>query len=146
MLFRSYNVIPHRFEPGTPNVPGVIGFGAALDWLHRLDLEAIVRHEFELGREAREALMAIPGVTVHGPESGKVGIVSFSAEFAHPHDIGTVFDQYGVAIRTGHHCCMPLMTRLGVPATARASFALYNNKLDISVMIEAMQEVHRLFS
>jgi len=142
----TFNVVPHKFEPGTPNVPGVIGFGAAIRWLSTLDLPLIARREAELAAEAAMRLEEIPGVTVLGPKSGKVGICSFLAEFAHPHDIGTVFDQFGVAIRTGHHCCMPLMTHFKVPGTARASFGVYNNKHDISVMIEAMQEVHRLFA
>ena len=142
----TFNVVPHKFEAGTPNMPGVIAFGAALDWLGQQDQRSIHQEEVELAIYATSELEKIPGVKVLGPRSNRTAIVSFVTDYAHPHDIGTVLDQFGVAIRTGHHCCMPLMGRLKVPSTARASFAAYSSKVDISVMIEAMQEVHRLFS
>ena len=142
----TFNVVPHKFEAGTPNMPGVIAFGAALDWLSGQDQGAIHQDEVDLASLATKELERIPGVRVLGPRTNRTAIVSFVTDYAHPHDIGTVLDQFGVAIRTGHHCCMPLMTRLKVPSTARASFAAYSTKVDISVMIEAMQEVHRLFS
>lgn len=141
----TYNVPPNKFEPGTPNVPGVLGFAAALDWVRQAGLAKIAAHENELRQECEARLDEIDGIRIIGNREHRAGIVSFVADFAHPHDLGTVLDQHGVAVRTGHHCCMPLMQSLGVPATARASFAVYNEKHDISVMIEALKAAQSLF-
>ncbi len=142
----TFNDLPNKFEPGTPYVPGAIGFAAALDFMEEVGFDAIQAHEQELAEYGREQLLSVPGVALVGNARHRTGILSFTVEGIHPHDIGTVLDEYGVAIRTGHHCCMPLMRRLGLPATARASLALYNVKDDINVMIEALHEARRIFT
>ena len=138
---------PNRFEAGTPNVAGVIAFGAALDYLRATGMEAVRAHERELTAHALDALARAGGVTVHGPRGveERGGVVSFTVEGAHPHDVSTIVDAYGVAIRAGHHCAQPLMRRLGVAATNRASFALYNEAREIDVLVEALDEVKRIF-
>jgi cysteine desulfurase/selenocysteine lyase len=136
---------PERFEAGTPNVAGAIGFATAIDFLERVGVEAMARHENCLAKLAEERLSEIPGLKIHGKAKHKAGIVSFTMTEAHPHDVGTVLDQYGVAVRTGHHCCMPLMARLGVPATTRASFACYNNTTDVENLFNAVIKVKELF-
>lgn len=140
----TFNVIPNKFEAGTPNVAGVVGFGAALDLLESVGLEKIQAHESALLSYAEEALGEIEGLKIHGTAPGKAGIISFTLEGIHPHDIGTILDGCGVAIRTGHHCCMPLMNRLGLPATARASLAVYNVKEDIEVLIQGLNQVKKI--
>lgn len=137
----TYNELPNKFEPGTPNIAGVIGFGAAVDYLMGLDREAIADHEDHLTALANEALEAIPGVRLIGTARNKASVVSFTLEGAHPHDIGTILDMEGIAVRTGHHCCMPLMTRLGLPATVRASLALYNNAEDVARLASGLHKV-----
>ncbi len=136
--------LPNKFEPGTPNIAGVIGWGAALDWLGGFDPEAIHAHEMELLRVATATVEQIPGARVVGTAE-KVAVVSFVMEQAHPHDIGTMLDQQAIAIRTGHHCCMPLMKSLGVPATARASFALYNEVSEAEALGPALLRVAETF-
>lgn len=136
---------PERFEAGTPNVGGAIGFAAAVGFMQETGIEAMARHESCLARQAEEMLGEIDGVTIHGRAKEKAGIVSFTMSDAHPHDVGTVLDQFGVAVRTGHHCCMPLMKRLGVPATTRASFACYNNDQDVQALIAAVLKVKEIF-
>jgi cysteine desulfurase / selenocysteine lyase len=133
----TFNSVPNKCEPGTPNVPGVIGFAAALDWVEQTGLAEMAAHERGLASEARRRLSAVPGVRAVGPADG-AGVVSFVCKWAHPHDLGTVLDAHGVAVRTGHHCCMPLMARLGVPATARASFAAYSHADDVDQLVEAV--------
>ena len=142
----TYNDLPNKFEPGTPNVSGVIGFARALDWVSGLGLAALASHENALAEETRAALREVPGVKLIAEGRDKAAVVSFTTEFAHPHDLGTVLDEYGVAIRTGHHCCMPLMTRLGIPGTARASFAAYNTNVDIKVLIEGLTKAREIFA
>lgn len=142
----TYNDPPNKFEPGTPNIAGVIGFGAAIAFLNSLSHEAVRAYESELLAYGTERLTAIPGLTMRGTAPGKAAILSFTLEGIHPHDLGTILDQFGVAIRTGHHCCMPLMKRLGVPATARASLAIYNTKEDIDQLVGAIHQAQRIFS
>ena len=137
----TYNDLPNKFEPGTPNIAGVIGFGAAVDYLMGLDRKAVATHEDHLTALANEALEAISGVRLIGTARNKASVVSFTLEGAHPHDIGTILDMEGIAVRTGHHCCMPLMTRLGLPATVRASFALYNNAEDVARLASGLHKV-----
>lgn len=141
----NYAEPPERFEAGTPNVGGAIGFASALDFIKKIGVEAIARHEHCLTQLAEERLNEIPGIKIHGTAKDKAGIVSFTMTDAHPHDVGTVLDQYGVAVRTGHHCCMPLMARLGVPATTRASFACYNTEADVDALYKAVIKVKELF-
>jgi cysteine desulfurase/selenocysteine lyase len=142
----SYAAIPQKFEAGTPNVEGAIGFAAAIDYLGRLDRRAIAAHEQRLLVHAIERIGAIEGVRLIGRARQRIGIVSFVIEGVHAHDIGTILDQEGVAIRTGHHCAQPLIERFGVPATARASIALYNTTEDIDALVAALARVKELFA
>jgi cysteine desulfurase/selenocysteine lyase len=138
---------PARFEAGTPAIMEVIGLGAAVDYLEKIGMENIRSHEHELLLYATEKLKAIQGLRIYGPDlSQKAGIISFTVEGAHPSDIGMVLDKMGVAVRAGHHCCMPLMARLGIDATARASFGLYSNKGDVDQLVEGLHKVKELFS
>lgn len=140
-----YNDLPHKFEAGTPHIAGAIGLGAAIDYVKRLDRRAVEAHERELLAYATDALRDVPGARVIGQAHAKAGILSFVLDHAHPHDVGTVLDHEGVAIRTGHHCAMPLMQRFGLPATARASFALYNTRADVDALISGIHKVRELF-
>ena len=142
----TYADLPDKFEPGTPNVAGAIGYGAALSFLEGIGVEVVAEHEDRLTKLAENRLDEIDGVILHGRAEHKAGIVSFTMDCAHPHDIGTVLDQYGVAVRTGHHCCQPLMNRLGVPATTRASFAMYNTESDVDALIGAVLKVKEMFA
>ena len=142
----TYNDLPHKFEAGTPDISGAIGLKAALEYLSALDLEAVAAHEDALLDYATEALGQIDGVRVVGTAARKSGVLSFVLDGVHAHDIGTIVDRQGVAIRAGHHCTMPLMERLGVPATARASFALYNTKEDADALVRALGKVKELFA
>jgi cysteine desulfurase/selenocysteine lyase len=136
---------PARFEAGTPDIGSVVAFRAAVEYLERVGRTAIAAHETELAREACHALAALPGVRVVGSPRERAGVVSFVMDGVHPHDIATVLDQEGIAIRAGHHCCQPLMRRLGVPATARASFYLYNTPEEIELLVRGLQRVRALF-
>ncbi len=140
-----YNDLPYKFEAGTPNIAGAIGLGAAIDYVNAVGMAAIVAHEQALLRYGTEALSAIEGLRIIGTAAHKLGVLSFVMESAHPHDIGTIVDAEGVAIRTGHHCTQPLMERFGIAATARASFGLYNNEADIDALIKALHKVKELF-
>ncbi len=140
-----YNTLPAKFEAGTPDIAGAIGLAAAIDYLGGLDRDAAAAHEAALTHYAEERLSEFDDVTVFGRPREKAGIVSFVMSCAHPHDIGTVLDGEGVAIRTGHHCCQPLMHRLGVAATARASFAFYNSHDDVDRLIDGLARVRELF-
>ena len=131
----TYNVIPYKFEAGTPHVAGAIGLGAAIDYLEAVGLERVAAWEAELLRHAVEALEALPQVRLVGTARERAAVVSFLVDGVHPHDVGTILDREGVAIRTGHHCTMPLMERFGVPATARASFALYNTHDEVERLV-----------
>ena len=140
----TYAPAPTRFEAGTPAIAEVIGLRAAIDYVDAIGLDAIHAHECELVRQTREALRSINSITLHGPEDA-AGIVSFSMEGVHPHDIGTILDEEGVAIRAGHHCAQPLMEHLGVPATARASFGIYNDESDVAALVRGLERVKRIF-
>ena len=136
---------PARFEAGTPNIAGTIGLGAALDYLGTLDAAALAAHEEALVAEAVARLGELPGVTVVGDPRERAAVVSFVHADAHPHDVATVLAAEGVAVRAGHHCAQPLMERLGVPATARASFALYNTRADVDALVAAVARVGKIF-
>jgi cysteine desulfurase/selenocysteine lyase len=140
-----YATLPAKFEAGTPDIAGVVGLAAAIDYLNGLDLAGAAAHEAALARYTEERLSAFDDVKIVGRAAAKAGIVSFVMTTAHPHDIGTVLDREGVAIRTGHHCCQPLMHRLGVPATARASLAFYNTREDVDRFVDAIARVREMF-
>jgi cysteine desulfurase/selenocysteine lyase len=140
----TYAPPPARFEAGTPHVVGVLGLEAAIDYVERIGLESISAHEDALVRETREALSSIDSLRLFGPEDG-AGIVSFELEGVHPHDIGTILDESRVAIRAGHHCAQPLMANLGVDATARASFGVYNGRRDVGALVAGLERVRRIF-
>jgi cysteine desulfurase/selenocysteine lyase len=135
---------PARFEAGTPHIVGAVGLHAAIDWVEAIGMDAIHAHECALVAEARSALSGIPGVTLHGPEDS-AGIVSFNVDGVHPHDTATILDDAGVAVRAGHHCAQPLMDWLGVPATARASFAAHSDISDIDALVVGIEQVKRIF-
>lgn len=142
----TYKEPPHKFEAGTPPIAGAVGLGAAADFLFEVGLEAIHAHEAELTAYALERLGELPGVRIYGPREERAAVVSFTLADVHPHDVATILDQEeGVAIRAGHHCAMPLMRRLGVPATARASFYLYNTREDVDALVRGLRTALRLF-
>lgn len=141
----EWAAVPAKFEAGTPPIVPAIGLAAALDYLAQFDAEEIHTHEEAMLAYAMERLADIEGLTVHGTAPGKSGIISFSMAYAHPHDIATVLDRQGVCVRAGHHCAQPLMDRLGVPATARASFGMYTNTADIDALVKALRSVQTLF-
>jgi cysteine desulfurase/selenocysteine lyase len=140
----TYNDPPHRFEAGTPPILEAIGLGAAIRWLESHDRLAIEQHEAALRDRAMEGLRGLNWVKLHGEASDKGAIVAFSVEGAHPHDVAQILDRQGVAVRAGHHCAQPLMQRLGVTATARASFAAYNRLEEVDVFIEALHKARKL--
>jgi len=140
----TYAPPPARFEAGTPHVVGVIGLHAAIDYVDAIGLDAIHAHETALVKATRDALHGLNSVRVFGPEDS-AGIVSFAIEGVHPHDIGTILDEEQVAIRAGHHCAQPLMDHLGVPATARASFGVYNGESDVAALVRGLERVARIF-
>ncbi|MFB0977173.1 MAG: cysteine desulfurase [Myxococcota bacterium] len=141
----TYADVPARFEAGTPDIAGVIGLGVAVDYLAHVGMDAIAAWEHELLLYATEKLSAIDAVRIIGTAPDKAAVISFLIEGAHPHDIGSILDQHGVAIRAGHHCAQPVMERYGIPATARASFAFYNTKRDIDVLEQGIHSVLELF-
>jgi len=142
----TYNALPYKFEAGTPNIAGAIGLAAAVDYVTGIGLDRISAHERELLAHGTAALSGVPGLTLVGTAAEKSSVLSFVMDGVHPHDIGTVVDQEGVAIRTGHHCAQPLMQRLGIPATARASLALYNTREEIDALVAALHKVRQLFA
>ena len=131
----TYNDLPWKFEAGTPDIAGAIALGAALNYITGLGMENIAAHENDLLVYATEAVGAVPGVQLIGTARERVGVVSFVLDGVHPHDLGTILDREGIAIRTGHHCAQPVMERLGIPATARASFAVYNTKAEVDALV-----------
>ncbi len=141
-----YNVIPFKFEAGTPNIAGTIALGSAIDYVNRIGLENMAKHEHELLSYATETLSRIPGVRIIGTAKEKASVLSFVVEGVHPHDVGTVLDQEGIAVRTGHHCAQPLMERFGVPATVRASLSFYNTKEEIDALAAGVKKVKEIFS
>ncbi len=140
----TYAPPPARFEAGTPHIVGALGLAAAIDYVESIGLDAIAAHEDELARAAREALRSFNSVRLFGPDDS-AGIVSFAMDGVHPHDIGTILDEAGIAIRAGHHCAQPLMAKLGVPATARASFGIYNIEDDVGRLADGIAKVTRIF-
>ncbi len=142
----QYNEIPYKFEAGTPNIAGAIGLGAAIDYLNEVGLDAIAAHEHDLLEYATEQLGRLPGLRIIGTAPHKAAVVSFVLDAVHPHDIGTLVDQHGVAIRTGHHCAQPVMERFGVPATARASFGAYNTRAEVDALVAAVKDVQEMFA
>ena len=141
----TWSDLPCKFEAGTPNIAGAIGLGAAIEFMTGLGMDAIAAHEREVLEYATEALGAMDGIRIIGTAREKAGIVSFVVEGVHPHDVGTIVDRHGVAIRAGHHCAMPLMKRYGVPATSRASLGAYNTRADIDALVESLHEVKEIF-
>jgi len=142
----TYNVLPHRFEAGTPDIAAVAGLGAAIDYLCATGMDAIARYEDGLVRQAVDALSSALGVTLIGTPGQRAGVVSFTLDKIHPHDVGMILDSEGVAIRAGHHCTQPVMDFYGVPATNRASFAFYNTRADIDRLIAGLDKVRALFA
>ena len=140
-----YNVLPYKFEAGTPHIAGGIGLGAAIDYLQGLDWDRLVAHEHELLSFATEALSEFKPARIIGTAKEKAGVISFVIDHIHAHDVGTILDQEGVAVRAGHHCAMPVMQRFGVPATTRASFAFYNTTEEIDVMVRGLHRVLKVF-
>jgi cysteine desulfurase / selenocysteine lyase len=136
-----YNRLPYKFEAGTPNIADTIGLGAAIGYLEQLGLEDIERHEHDLLAYATRQVEAIPGVKVVGTAKEKAGVLSFTIDGIHPHDIGTILDSEGIAVRTGHHCAQPVMQRFGIPATARASFGLYNTRAEVDALVAGIHKV-----
>jgi len=141
----TYNALPYKFEAGTPNIAGVVGLAAALDYVSAIGLEAISAYEHELLLYATRRLQEIDGLRIIGTAREKAAVISFVLEGVHPHDIGTILDQQGIAVRTGHHCAQPLMMRFNVPATGRASFGLYNTKEEADVLVAGLEKVIEVF-
>ena len=141
----TYNELPFRFEAGTPNISGAVGLAAAIDWLEALGIEAAHEHEQGLLRRATDALSKIPGLRIIGEAAHKGAVISFTLEGVHPHDLGTILDAEGVAVRTGHHCAMPVMDFFDVPATARASFGCYSDEEDIAQLVAALAHAREVF-
>lgn len=142
----TWNDLPHKFEAGTPHIAGAVGLAAAMDYVESLGLEAIAAHEGALLAQATTALSAIPGIRLHGTAVHKAGVLSFTLAGVHPHDLGTILDHEGVAIRAGHHCAMPLMELLGMPATARASFGCYSTAAEVTQLTQAVLKAREVFS
>lgn len=142
----TYAGLPHKFEAGTPHIAGVIGLGAAIDYVSAIGLESIAHYEAELLDHATQSLEQVPGLRIIGTAAHKTSILSFVMDGIHPHDLGTILDQQGIAIRTGHHCAMPVMERYGIPATARASLAMYNTHAEIETLVEGLNNARRVFA
>jgi cysteine desulfurase/selenocysteine lyase len=140
-----YNVLPYKFEAGTPDIAGAVGLAAAIEYIEALGLDRIGAYERDLTAYGTRALSEIPGLRLTGTAAEKSGILAFVLADVHPHDVGTILDRSGVAIRTGHHCCQPLMARLGVSATSRASLALYNTRAEIDMLAGALARVREVF-
>ncbi|HEY7208586.1 MAG TPA: aminotransferase class V-fold PLP-dependent enzyme, partial [Gaiellaceae bacterium] len=143
----SWGDLPHKFEAGTAPMAEAVGLGAAIDYLEGVGLDAILAHEHELAAYALERLAEFPGIALYGPPADRrAGIVSFNLEGIHPHDVAQILDLEGVAIRAGHHCCQPLMQKLGVAATNRASFYLYSVPEEVDQLVDAVQKVRKVFA
>ncbi|MDW0120399.1 MAG: cysteine desulfurase [Nitrososphaeraceae archaeon] len=143
----NYNEVPYKFEAGTPNIADVVGFGAAIDYLEKIGMENIRKHEIDLTEYALESMLSINHLTVYGPRDPNYrgGVISFNIADIHPHDLATIMNDHGIAIRSGHHCAQVLMQRLDVPATSRASFYIYNTKEEIDKFVNAIKEAGRIF-
>jgi cysteine desulfurase / selenocysteine lyase len=142
----TYNSLPHKFEAGTPNISGVIGLGAAIEYLTRIGLDNVAAHEHDLLVYATEQITRLPGVRVIGTAKEKAAVLSFVLDGIHPHDVGTILDQEGIAVRTGHHCAQPVMQFFGIPATTRASFALYNTEAEADALMRGITKVQEMFA
>lgn len=144
----TWNELPWKYEAGTPNIADVVAFGAAIDYLRGLGMESVRAHEIDLAGYALDVLGRMPEVVIYGPRdaASRGGVIAFNVGELHPHDVGTVLDSYGIAVRAGHHCAQPLMKRLGVVATARASFYIYNRRQEVDALAEGIREVVRFFS
>jgi cysteine desulfurase/selenocysteine lyase len=140
-----YNTIPHKFEAGTPPIAAAIGFGAAIEYLTAIGIEHIAAYESSLLEYATGCLSAMPGVKIIGTAAEKTAVISFTIDGVHPHDVGTILNQDGIAVRTGHHCAQPIMQRFNVPATSRASFAFYNKKAEIDALAAGIKTVQKIF-
>lgn len=136
----TYADLPHKFEAGTPNIAGVVGFGAAVDYMNNIGFDAIAAHENDLMRHATEKLKKIEGLHIYGDVDNKVAVISFNVEGLHPYDIGTLLDKMGIAVRTGHHCCQPIMDHFQIPGTVRASFAFYNTHEEVERFIAGVEK------
>jgi len=141
----TYNALPYKFEAGTPNIEGVIGLAAALDYISGVGIDAIAAHEHDLERYATRRLLEVEGLKIIGTAKSKASVISFTLEGVHPHDIGTILDQEGIAIRTGHHCAQPIMLRFNIPATGRASFGLYNTREEADALVTGLKKVIEVF-
>ena len=142
----TYNVLPFKFEAGTPDIAGAIALGAAIEYIGGLGMDKVAAHEQELLAYAIEAVSSVPGVQLIGTAGERAGALSFVLDGVHPHDLGTILDREGIAIRTGHHCAQPVMERFGIPATARASFAVYNTKQEVDALVEGIQVAREVFA
>jgi cysteine desulfurase/selenocysteine lyase len=142
----TYNKLPHKFEAGTPDMAGVAGLKAAIEYMNGIGIEKIAAHEHELLEYATEVMGALPGVRLIGTAREKAGVLSFVLDEVHPHDIGTILDQEGIAVRTGHHCAQPVMERFCIPATVRASFAVYNTKAEVDALARGIRKVREVFA
>jgi cysteine desulfurase/selenocysteine lyase len=141
----TYNVLPYKFEAGTPNIADVVAFRAAIDFLNQLGMEHIAAEEEKLMQYALSSLQEVPGLVIYGQPQQRCGAIAFNLDSIHPHDLGTLLDQEGIAIRTGHHCAQPLMDWLGVAATARASFAIYNTPEDVDRLVAGLHRAREFF-
>jgi cysteine desulfurase/selenocysteine lyase len=141
----TWHDVPWKFEAGTPNIAGVIGLGAAIEFIESIGFDYIQKHEKEITDYALQKLQAIEGLTIVGPQNNRVGVISFTIEGVHPHDVATILNEDGVAVRAGHHCTMPLMKLLGIPGTTRASFGVYNTTDDVDRLVHALDKVHKIF-
>jgi len=149
VFLRSFtpNEIPHKFEAGTPAVAEAVGFGAAVDYLSKIGMQAIAAHEYELTAYALEQFSLLQGLSVFGPSADKKGgVISFIMDGIHPHDVAQILDRDGIAVRAGHHCAMPLHEKFGIPATTRASFYLYTTKAEIDLLVKGIDNVKKIFN
>ena len=141
----TYNELPYKFEAGTPNISGAVGMAAAMDYIEGLGIDKIAAHEQRLLQLATTELERIPGIKIIGQAAHKAAVLSFTLEGVHPHDLGTILDTEGIAVRTGHHCAQPVMTFFGIPATARASFGVYNTEKDVASLVAGLKKVREVF-
>lgn len=141
----TFNCVPHIFEAGTPHIAGVLGMGTAIEFLQTLDFDSVIKYEEEILQYAHQELEKIKGLTIIGTAKNKCAVISFTMDSAHPHDIATIANKEGIALRTGHHCTQPLMKRFNVPATARASFSIYNTKNDVDRLVQTLNKINELF-
>jgi cysteine desulfurase/selenocysteine lyase len=141
----TWNELPWKFEAGTPNIAGGIALGAAVDWVEGIGLDAIAAHEDDLLRQGTELLQEIPGLRIVGTAPAKAGVLSFVLDGVHPHDVGTILDYEGIAVRTGHHCAQPVMDRYGIPATTRASLACFNTRGELHLLARGLRKVQEMF-